>query len=207
MHGTVIGISGGTGTGKSALAGYLRRAGAACYSVDIAAHRLYAAGGPLAGRIVRVFGAGVEARGGGVDRGALGDAVFGSASALRKLDAMVHPVLRREALAAIARIRSRFPVVVVEAGAILFALGLDRAADRIVLTVCPRAVRLRRLVRGRGLGAAEATRRLAAFRATEARMLKAARGRRRTRVLDTGGSPARLEAAAADLMREAEWRG
>jgi len=202
MAGFVIGLTGGTGTGKSALAGYLRRLGAACYSVDVAAHVLYARDRGLAERLAGAFGARVLGPA-GVDRGVLGSLAFRSAPALARLNAAVHPLLRREARAAIGRMRRRHRVIVVEAGAILFDLGLAALSDRIVVTRCPGDVRRRRLARRPGLPAAEASRRLALLRPAEMRMLAAARRCRRAGVLETGGPPEALAALAARLMAEA----
>jgi len=199
MAGFVIGITGGTGTGKTALAGYLRRLGAAYYSVDAVAHALYQRDAALAERLARAFGSrilGVD----GVDRAALGTAAFASASKLARLNSLVHPALRREARLAIARMRARHRVTVVEAGAILFRLGLAPAMRRIVVTRCARSTRIRRLAKRGGLSAAEISCRLAVLRATERRMLAAARRCRTAVVLDTGESPRALASFAARLM-------
>ncbi|MEK7476738.1 MAG: dephospho-CoA kinase [Candidatus Coatesbacteria bacterium] len=201
MAGLVIGLTGGTGTGKTALAGYLRRLGAAYYSVDAAAHVLYARDRGLVDRLVRIFGPRVAGPG-GVDRAALGTAAFGSAGALSRLNAAIQSPLRREARAAIARMRLRHRVTVVEAGAILFDLGLAPLADRIVVTRCGSAVRRRRLARRRGMRAAEVCRRMAILRPAESRMLAAARRCRRARLVETGGSPESLGALAVRLMGE-----
>src|SRR5687768_14501001 len=94
-RGWVIGLTGGTGAGKSALAARLRRLGAAYYSVDRAAHDLYRPGTPVSRALARRFGPGIRSAPGGIDRARLGAAVFGSAARLAALDRIVRPVLAR----------------------------------------------------------------------------------------------------------------
>ena len=93
--GVVIGLTGGIASGKSTLAAALRRRGVAYLSVDAAAHALYRPGRPAHRAIVRAFGRGVLRPGGAVDRTALGRAVFASPAARRRLEAILHPALRR----------------------------------------------------------------------------------------------------------------
>lgn len=203
MRGFTIGITGGTGTGKTALAGYLRRMGGVYYSVDVAAHALLSRDTRVAAGIVRAFGDGVGGAE-GISRSALGDLAFASASALARLNALVHPALGREARAAVRRMRALHRIVVVEAGAILFELGLGPLVDRVVVVDCPRAQRLRRLAGRPGLSRARAARRLAILAPTESRMLRAARRRGRAAFVDGASAPGRLEEVAARLMEDAD---
>jgi dephospho-CoA kinase len=201
-RGWVIGITGGTGAGKSALVARLRRLGAAACHVDHLAHALYEPGSRIARAVARRFGSRVAAPDGGIDRARLGEAAFRSAEALAGLDRIVRPALARDARAAVRRMRARHRLVAVEAGAILFDLGLDRLADRVVVMRAPAAVRAARLAR-RGLPAAAARNRLRALAGVERRL--EARARRCTRAIrvDGGGPPARLDALAGRFAAEA----
>jgi dephospho-CoA kinase len=86
-----------------------------------------------------------------IDRRALGAIVFASPVALRRLEAILHPRMRRTFERAIARTvrRGRARAVVIDA-AILFEAGWNTLCDRIVLVDAPRAERLARLVATRG---------------------------------------------------------
>lgn len=214
-RGWVIGLTGGTGTGKSALAARLRRLGAAYYSVDVAAHALYAPGTPEYRALVARFGRAVTTGGArpagsraaalpAIDRSRLGAAVFGSPSALAALERIVHPPLAREAAAAVRRLASLHRVVVVEAGAILFALGLDRVSDRIVVLRAPVAIRVRRLAGSRGGTPAVIRRRLAAFAPAERSMERRAAACPHAVFVDASGPPAALGPLAVRLVAEAE---
>ncbi len=201
-RGWVIGLTGGTGAGKSALAARLRRLGAAYYSVDRAAHDVYRPGTPVQRALARRFGPAVVSASGGIDRARLGAAAFGSAAGLAALDRIVHPELARMAGAAVRRLASRHPLVAVEAGAILFALGLDRLCDRVVIARAPVAVRLRRLT-ARGMDRREARRRLAALAGVERAMERRAAGCRRAIRVDLGGPVSGLRPLAARLAARA----
>ena len=204
MKGFVIGITGGMAAGKSTIAGLLRRKGAACYSVDEAAHFLYRRGSPVWRRLVRAFGRGILASGGSVDRRVLGSLVFRSPAALKTLEKIVHPSLRREAAAAVKRMRRLNRVTVIEAGPLLYRLGLDRKADLVVLARCPRSERLKRLMRSKGLSEGEAARRLGATAFAEA-LLEGQVARARARVIiDTSAGREKIAGAADRIYLQAE---
>ena len=196
-------MTGGTASGKSALGALLRRRGAAVYSVDEAAHDLYRPGRPAHRRIVRVFGMRVLARDGAVSRQALGARVFSDSAAMRRLEGIVHPLLRRESAAAVRRMRKRHALTVVEAGPLLFELKLDRLADMVVVTRCRAAVRRDRL-RRRGLAAREAAMRVGAAAALEDSLPRRARETGRELLVDNDGDPVRLEKAADVIVARAK---
>lgn len=196
----VVGLTGGVATGKSTLARILRREGAAVLSLDEVAHRLYRPGTPLNRAIVREFGRGVSGRRGSIDRHALGSLVFSDPSALGRLNRLVHPPLRREALHAIRRMSSRGGLLVLEAGPVLAALRLLDQVDLPVLVTCPRKERIARLLDGRGLSESQAEALLTGTGGAERMLFASFRSLRKPMVVDSGGNPARLEAAACRIM-------
>jgi dephospho-CoA kinase len=199
----VIGLTGGTATGKSHLAGLFRRAGAAYYSVDEAAHALYAPGQPAARAIARVFGRSILLPGGGVNRAGLAAVVSRDPGALRRLESILHPRLGRTARAAVVRLRRRHVVTVVEAGPLLFSLGLHRVCDRAILVRCPRRVRVARLRAARGWSRAEAERRLRLFAPAERRLARQAGAFARLVRLDGSLAPGRLAVRAGRMLAAA----
>lgn len=204
MNGFVIGITGGMAAGKSGIAELLRRRGAAYYSTDSAAHNLYRRGSPAWKGIVRKFGRGILASDGEIDRRVLGAVVFKSPRALRDLENIVHPLLKVEAASAIARMRKLNRIAVVEAGPLLYRLGLDGKVDLVVLARCPRKLRKRRLMQSRGMSAREASRRLKATAFAEA-LLEGRAARTRAKVIvDTSASREKIAGAADKIYLRAE---
>ena len=90
----IIGLTGGIGTGKTAVCGILRELGAEVISADEAGHEAYARGTEAWREVVEEFGQGVLSPEGEIDRRALGAIVFKDERALKRLNAIVHPRAR-----------------------------------------------------------------------------------------------------------------
>jgi dephospho-CoA kinase len=135
----VLGLTGGIGMGKSTAASAFRRARFPVFDADAEVHRMYAKGGSAVRPIERAFpGTVVD---GVVDRTRLRP-VLGQPENLRKLEAIVHPLIRR----AVERFGAR--VVVVD-NPLLFDMGDAGRMDLVVVVSAPRAVQVHR-VRLRG---------------------------------------------------------
>lgn len=91
----VIGLTGGIGTGKSSVCRVLDTLGAAVVDADRVAHEAYEPGAAAWRSIVDAFGEGVLDSGGRIDRKRLGEIVFSDKQALRELNSIVHPAVRR----------------------------------------------------------------------------------------------------------------
>src|SRR5207244_12604091 len=98
---------------KSAVGAVLRELGADYADADLLVHALLSAGSSLVPRIVARFGPDVLGSDGGIDRPALAKIVFADKSALRDLEALVHPAVRAALRAQMAE--SAAPVFVVDA--------------------------------------------------------------------------------------------
>ena len=88
----LIGLTGSIGMGKSTVAGMFRAAGVPVFDADATVHRLQGPGGALLPAIEAAFPGTTGPK--GVDRAALGRAVFGNRAALGRLEAIVHPLVR-----------------------------------------------------------------------------------------------------------------
>jgi dephospho-CoA kinase len=88
---SVLGLSGGIGTGKSTVAGFLDSLGATVIDADAIVHELQAPGTPMLDEITEAFGASLIDAEGRLDRGALAATVFRDAAARRRLEQIVHP--------------------------------------------------------------------------------------------------------------------
>jgi dephospho-CoA kinase len=89
----VLGLTGSIGMGKTTAANMLRRLGVPVHDSDAAVHRLLGRGGAAVPLIAREFPGSV--REGAVDRAALGAIVFRDTTALRRLEAILHPLVQR----------------------------------------------------------------------------------------------------------------
>jgi dephospho-CoA kinase len=139
----VIGLTGGIGMGKSTAAAAFRRAGLPVFDADAVVHRLQAPGGRAVRPIARAFPATVRC--GTIDRQALRAAVLAAPEALKRLEAIIHPLVRREQRAFLARARrARRPAAVLDIP-LLFETGGDRLVDFVVVVSAPRDIQFHRV--------------------------------------------------------------
>jgi len=94
-----VGLTGGIGSGKSTVAGFLRDAGAAIVDTDAISRGLTLAGGAAMPAIAQEFGAGFVTADGALDRERMRALAFSDAAAKRRLEAILHPLITAEALA------------------------------------------------------------------------------------------------------------
>ena len=92
----VIGLTGGIGSGKSAAADQFALLGAAVVDTDAIAHELTGPGGAAIPEVRRQFGAGCIAADGAMDRTKVRELVFADPTARKKLEALLHPMIRAE---------------------------------------------------------------------------------------------------------------
>jgi dephospho-CoA kinase len=178
-----IGLTGGIGSGKSTVSALLAARGAVIIDADRIAREVVEPGTPGLARIVEAFGDGVLAVDGSLDRAALAAVVFADPDARRRLDGIVHPLVRARAteLAAAAPPDS----VVVNDVPLLVETGQASSYDLVLVVEADPATRVSRLVQ-RGLTAEDARARIAA---------QASDGQRRAVadvVLDNSGTPEQL---------------
>lgn len=125
----VIGLTGSLGMGKSTTARLFAEAGVPVHDADATVHRLYS--GEAASLIERAFPGTTDAV--GVNRTRLAERVLGNAEALHRLEAIVHPLVRREELLFVEKAeKDRAPVVVLDIP-LLFETGADRRVDAVVV--------------------------------------------------------------------------
>ena len=146
----VIGLTGGVGSGKSTVAEIMRELGATVVDADEATHAVYEPGSPGFDAVVREFGQGIVANG-LIDRAGLGAIVFNDPGARRRLNDIVHPLVREWMAEKTAEAAERGADVVVQDVPLLFENGLERLFSSVVLVYVPEAVQVERLVAGRGL--------------------------------------------------------
>lgn len=131
------------------MAAILRELGAAVVDADEASHAVYEPGTPGFAAVVREFGQDYV-RDGRIDRKALGERVFKDPDALRRLNAIVHPLVREWMANRTAEAVARGAEVVVQDVPLLFENKLEALFPTVVLVWVPREVQVERLVSGRG---------------------------------------------------------
>lgn len=94
-----IGLTGGIGSGKSTVAGFLREAGATIVDTDAISRGLTSAGGAAMAAIAQEFGAGFVTADGALDRERMRALAFSDTAAKRRLESVLHPLITKEALA------------------------------------------------------------------------------------------------------------
>ena len=146
----VIGLTGGVGSGKSTVAEMFRELGATVIDADEAAHAVYAPGTPGFDAVVREFGD-QYVRDGAIDRRRLGTLVFNDAAALRRLNAIVHPLVREWMAARTVEAFDAGAEIVIQDVPLLYENDLEGLFSSVVLVYAPADVQLGRLVQGRGV--------------------------------------------------------
>jgi dephospho-CoA kinase len=132
----VLGLTGSVGMGKSTAAGMLRRLGLPVHDSDAVVHRLMAPRGAAVAAVEQAF-PGVRRGDGSVDRAALGRRVFADAAALKRLEAILHPLVRRSQQRFLARARARrLPLAVLDIP-LLFETGGARRCDKVIVVSAP----------------------------------------------------------------------
>jgi len=156
----LIGITGGIGMGKSAVADYLIREGEFVIDTDILARQLVERGQPALREIESSFGSGVMNIDGTLNRPALGKVVFGSADQREILENILHPRIRNEWKAwtqARAEDGAARAVIVIP---LLFETGAEKELDLVVCVASSARTQASRL-RGRGWSDEEIAARMA----------------------------------------------
>ncbi|MEQ8586579.1 MAG: dephospho-CoA kinase [Thalassobaculaceae bacterium] len=145
----VIGLTGSIGMGKSTTATLFRRLGVPVHDSDAAVHAMMRPGGEGVAAIEKAFPGVVS--GGAVDRAKLGARVFGDPPALRRLEAIVHPMVARRTRAFLrASRRARRPIVVLDVPLLLEGSG-HRMCDLVAVVSAPAFVQRQRVLARPGM--------------------------------------------------------
>ena len=153
-----VGVTGGIGSGKTLVCSVLEKFGVPVYKADLQARRLMQEDPELMDRIVELFGE--EAYlGGALNRTYLAERVFGNGELLARLNAAVHPAVRKDYQRWLAD-QQDVPYVVEEA-AILFESGASRWMDLVVMVYAPEALRIFRVMQRDGVSEETVKRRMA----------------------------------------------
>ena len=189
----IVGLTGGIGSGKSAVADAFAALSIDVTDTDRLAHALTAPGTPGFDAVVGAFGAGLVRPDGTLDRAALRRTAFGDPVARVRLEAILHPMIGEAAQDEIARWRSPYGILVVPL--LLERGGLRSRVQRILVVDCPEDEQVRRVAARSGLAADE----IRAIMATQ--ISRAARLAGADDILDNAGAQAAVAPQVAELDR------
>ena len=163
-----VGLTGGIGSGKSAVADLLAQQGAAIIDTDQIAHALTAPGGAAIRPIAEQFGDGFLTPEGALDRAAMRERVFSDAAAKRQLEAILHPLIRQQTRIEAERVPGSYLVFVVP---LLVESGRWKdSVDRVLVVDCSEALQLERVMRRSQLSAEQVRAIMATQASREARL-------------------------------------
>jgi dephospho-CoA kinase len=192
----IVGLTGGIGSGKSAAEKLFADLGAAGVDTDGIAHELTAPGGPAMPALAAAFGPAVLAADGSLDRAAMRALVFADPAARKRLEAILHPLIREEsqrrcqqALAAGA------PYVILTVPLLIESGDYRQRVDRVLVVDCEDEVRIARIAARSGLRREEIKSIMAAQCSRDERLTAA------DDIIDNSGIPDKLQAQVASLHR------
>lgn len=192
----VVGLTGGIGSGKSAVADLFAAQGVPVVDTDALAHALTAPGGAAMPAIRAAFGAGVVGPAGALDRGAMRAIAFADPSARKRLEAILHPMIRAEGERLIADCLRTSPYAILMVPLLVESGDYRRRVDRVAVVDCAEETQVARVMSRNGLARAEVERILAA-QASRAERLAAADD-----IIDNDGALADLAPRVAALHAE-----
>ena len=144
----IIGLTGGSGTGKGTVAARMRSLGAGGVDADAVYRTLCAENREMLSALDAAFG-GVTDQNGVLDRPKLAKIVFSDPEKLRQLNAITTPYIRTASLEAI-RAQSACPIVLYDAPT-LFEAGADDFCDAVIAVLAPHDTRVARIIERDGL--------------------------------------------------------
>ncbi|HWS13374.1 MAG TPA: dephospho-CoA kinase [Rhodocyclaceae bacterium] len=189
----VVGLTGGIGSGKSAVAVLFAELGADIVDTDAIAHQLTGRGGAAIEPIRAAFGGSVITPEGALDRAAMRRLVFSDPAAKQRLEAILHPMIRVEADLRCVSAQGAYVILVVP---LLVETGSYRGrVDRILVVDCAEATQVARTMARSGLTEAEVRAIMAVQAGREARLAAA------DDVIDNDGGLEALRAQVEALHR------
>ena len=169
----IIGLTGGFGSGKSTVSGFLAKLGAAVIDADEVGHELFKAGSEAWREVVGAFGQRIISFDGTIDRRKLGKIVFSNADARARLNLIMHPKIYQRVKALIEEYKLTGAEIVVVEAPLLLEVGWKSIVDEVWVVSAPQATIINRLKEQKGISEAESLARLRAQMSDEERTTQA----------------------------------
>lgn len=148
-----VGLTGGVASGKTTVAALFTELGAGLVDTDQVAREVVATGEPGLEAVIEAFSADILLDSGDLNRSALRAIIFRDPDERRKLEALLHPLIRARTLSQLEAIEAPYAVVVVP---LLVETDFAQFVDRVLVVDCPRKLQLQRLVRRDQISATDA---------------------------------------------------
>jgi dephospho-CoA kinase len=194
-----IGLTGGIGSGKSAVAQMLIARGAAFVNADLVGHRSYLKGTPTYERLIEAFGREIVGEDGEIDRQKLGRRVFADPEDRCQLDDIVWPAMAEMMARDLDELRAKGSRVAILEAAILIEAGWQWLVDEIWVVVAPPETAVQRL-EAAGMEREQAEARIRSQLSNEERVYQS------DAVIENDGTPAELEARVQSLWDQLQAR-
>ena len=192
----VVGLTGGIGSGKSAVADLFAQHGIAVIDTDAIAHALTVAGGAAMPAIRAEFGDAVASVDGALDRAVMRTRVFADPAVRKRLEAILHPMIRDEGERQLLASSASSPYAILMVPLLVESGDYRKRVNRIAVVDCAETTQVARVMRRNGLSRGEVERMLAA-QATRAERLAVADD-----VIENDGALAELAPRIERLHRQ-----
>jgi len=143
---TTLGVTGGIGSGKTTVCGFLAEKGAKVFYADLEAKRLMTEHEGVRRDLIEAFGPESYADDGSLNRTYLADEVFGTPENVERINAIVHPRVHEAFAEATERAREEGIDLLVHEAALIFESGGDAHLDAVAVVVAPDEDRIARVV-------------------------------------------------------------
>jgi dephospho-CoA kinase len=154
--GLIVGLTGGIGSGKSAAAEHFAALGAVVVDTDAIAHELTGPGGPAMPALLAAFGDGIIAADGRFDRAAMRRLVFADPAARKRLESILHPMIRTQSdLRCRQALDEGAPYVVLVVPLLVESGDYRQRVARVVVVDCDDELRVARVAARSGLDRGE----------------------------------------------------
>jgi len=171
MERFTVGLTGGIGSGKSLVARMFAERGASIVDTDQIARALTAPHGAAMPAVLAEFGADFADQDGALDRAKMRTLVFSDPGAKRRLEGILHPMIR-EAVAAEAQLASG-PYVILDIPLLVESGNWKSRVHRVLVVDCPEALQVQRVMARNGLSEEQVRAIMAAQATREARLAAA----------------------------------
>ena len=150
-----VGLTGGIGSGKTTVADRFAKLGAAIIDTDVIAHALTGPDGRAMPEIIACFGSEIANSTGAMDRAAMRGRAFSDPDARRKLEAILHPMIRAESVLRLQAVTAPYVLLVVPL-LVENLVSYQRLLNRIVVVDCEESQQLARISSRSGLSLEQA---------------------------------------------------
>jgi dephospho-CoA kinase len=137
-----VGLTGGIGSGKSTAAALFAGHGVPVIDADEIARQLVTPGQPAYEQVIRTFGSGIVATNGRLDRDRLRRIVFADQEQRKRLEAILHPLVRREIQRETRRLQAPYCIIVIP---LLIEANQRDLVDRVLVIDCDEGLQLQRV--------------------------------------------------------------